>query len=175
VGDEATEAPAMAGDQSVHGVDEHRCVKRPQQASERTGKPELGEERHASSGVAGHERAVAEDEPPTFTPRFLGYGSEKAVGLRIAERKEGHLLVSVERGDDPRRPAAELSAAGVEQYGTWVSAMGLHGVLTFRATRETLFTPYFSVAFRARSETNRYPVFSRTVSISKPAASTAAR
>jgi hypothetical protein len=146
----------MAGYQPVQGVDEHRCVKRSQHASERTRKPDLGEERHTSSGVAGHQRAVAENEPPTLAAGFLGYRSEEAVGLRIAEWKESHLPVSVERGDDPRRPATEPSAAGIEQYGTWVnSALQLHRILTFRPTRETLFTPYFSVAFRARSEINR--------------------
>ena len=36
-----------------------------------------------------------------------------------------------------------------------------------------LVTPYFCVALSARSETKRYSVFSRQVSISKPAASIA--
>jgi len=40
---------------------------------------------------------------------------------------------------------------------------------------ETLVTPYFWVALSARSETKRYSVFSRQVSISNPAPSIAAR
>ena len=44
-----------------------------------------------------------------------------------------------------------------------------------RASSETLVTPYFWVALSARSETKRYSVLLRQVSISKPAASIAAR
>jgi hypothetical protein len=36
------------------------------------GKPDLGEERHASAGVASDWPPVTEDEPPAFVPRFFG-------------------------------------------------------------------------------------------------------
>jgi hypothetical protein len=39
-------------------------------------------------------------------------------GLIIGERKQGQLVMSVELGDDPRRPTAKLSAAGIEENGT---------------------------------------------------------
>lgn len=85
-----------------------------QQAPERPGEPNLREQRHASSRVAGDRSAVAEHKPPTFAPRFFGHGGKKALGFRIAERKERQLLAPVERGDDTRRPPAEASAAGEE-------------------------------------------------------------
>jgi hypothetical protein len=111
VGDEASETPPIAGYELVETVDEYRRVKRSQHAPEWTSEPELREHRHTPSRVAGHRSAVAEHKPPTLTPRFLGHGGKEAVGFRIVERKESQLLLSVERGDDTRRPAAEPSAA----------------------------------------------------------------
>jgi hypothetical protein len=121
VGDEASETCPIAGDELVETIDDDRSVKRSQQASEGSSEPDLGEERHTSSRVAGHRNAVAEHKPPTLTARFLGHGGKEAVGFGIVERKEGQLLASVERGDDTRRPAAEPSAARVEQDGSWLT------------------------------------------------------
>ncbi len=60
----------------------------------------------------------ASDEPPTFATSFLGDQREQAAGLLIRERKQREVLAPVKRGDDPRRPTAESSAAGVEQNRT---------------------------------------------------------
>ena len=121
VGDEASETCPIAGDELVESIDDDRSVKRSQHAPEGSCEPDLGEERHTSSRVAGHRNAVAEHKPPTLTARFLGHGGKEAVGFGIVERKEGQLLASVERGDDTRRPALEPSAARVEQDGSWLT------------------------------------------------------
>lgn len=105
----------MARDELVQGVDDRGCSERSQQAPEGAGKPQLFEERHAASAVARYRCAVAKDEPPAFAPRLLRDGCEEIVGGRILERQQTELFAAIERGDDTRRPAAELSAAGIEQ------------------------------------------------------------
>jgi hypothetical protein len=78
------------------------------------GEAEFGKKRDASSTVARYGSAVAKDEPPAFGPLFLWNGCEQEVGLPIGEREQGQLLSPVESGDEPRRPAAELSTPGIE-------------------------------------------------------------
>jgi hypothetical protein len=87
VGDEASETRPIAGYELVESVDEHRRVKRSEHAPEWTGEPDLREERHTSSRVAGHRSAIAEHEPPALAPRVLGHGGKQAVGFGIVERK----------------------------------------------------------------------------------------
>jgi hypothetical protein len=139
VGDEASETCPIAGYELVESVDERGRVKRSQHAPEWSGEPDFGEERHTSSRVSGHRNAVAEDKPPTLTARLLRHGGKEAVGFGIVERKEGELRASVERSDDTRRPAAEPSAARVEEYGSWLIRAGgaVHPVTpsVLRATR----------------------------------------
>jgi hypothetical protein len=74
VGNEPTEAYAMAGYELVEGVHERRRSNGEQHAAQRTGQPDLGEERHAPSAVAWKQCAVAEDEPPTLAALVLGHG-----------------------------------------------------------------------------------------------------
>jgi hypothetical protein len=88
-----------------------------QRPADRSGQAQLGEERRAPAAVTGNRRAVAEDEPPALAPRLPGDGGEQTVGLRIVEREQGELFVTIEPGDEPRRPAAEPSAARVEHDG----------------------------------------------------------
>jgi hypothetical protein len=90
-------------------------VQRSDYASQRPGQPHLGEQRYAAASVAGDWRPVAQNEPPALVPRLLGYAREQATGLSIGERKQRQLLAPVEPGDDPRRPPAELSGAGIEE------------------------------------------------------------
>jgi hypothetical protein len=104
----------VTGQDLVERIDERRGIECSEHASHRPGKPDFGEERDATSGVAGNRRSVAEDEPPAVVPRLLGHGSEQAAGLSIGERQQSKLFTSVEPGDDTRRPAAELSGAGIE-------------------------------------------------------------
>jgi hypothetical protein len=86
-----------------------------QDPRERAGQTDLGEERHAPSCIPWNRSAVAENDPPTVVPGLFGYRREQAVGFCLLEREERQLFVPVEPGDDPRRPAAELSAPGIEQ------------------------------------------------------------
>ena len=92
-----------------------RQSKHPQDAAERSGELDLSKEHDASARVARDWRAIAEYEPPTFAAPFLWHRGEQAPRLLIREPKQCEFLALVERGDDPRRPAAEPSAAGIEQ------------------------------------------------------------
>jgi hypothetical protein len=56
-----------------------------------------------------------EGRATSIHPVLLGHGPEEAVGLLVRERDQRQLLVPVKLGDDPRRPRAEPSAAGVEK------------------------------------------------------------
>jgi hypothetical protein len=102
-------------DDLVDRIDERRRVERPERSSKRPGQADLREERHASSGVAGDEGAVAGDEPPALVLRRLGYVCEQAPSLFIGQWKQRECFVPVEPGDDTRRPPAELSRPGIEQ------------------------------------------------------------
>lgn len=105
----------MARDEPVGGVNERRQPESPKQAAERASQPDLGDEGHACPAVARNQCAVAEDEPPALVALVLRHGREQTAGLLIGKREQGHLIASVEPGDDPRRPAAEPSATGIEQ------------------------------------------------------------
>jgi len=86
-------------------------MERSERTSHGPGQPNLGEERDASSGVAGNRRSVPEDEPPAVVPRSFGHACEQAGGLVVAKRQESELFVPVEPCDDTRRPPAELSGS----------------------------------------------------------------
>jgi hypothetical protein len=105
----------MAGNEFVQRIEERRRPQRPEEARERTREPELGEQRHTPAAVAGNRRAVPAHQPPTLAAGFLGNGREQLLRVGIRQREEGQLLVSVKPGDNPRRPATELSAAGIEE------------------------------------------------------------
>jgi hypothetical protein len=105
----------VTGYEPIERVEERRGVQRPEHVSRGLGQPDLREERDAATGVAGNRCPVAEHEPPAFVPRLFGHTCEQAAGLFIGERQKRQLFVSVEPGDDTRRPPAELSGAGIEQ------------------------------------------------------------
>jgi len=86
-------------------------MERSERTSHWQGQPDLGEERNASSGVAGNRRSVPEDEPPAVVPRSFGHGCEQAACLVVAKRQESQLFVPVEPRDGTRRPPAELSGS----------------------------------------------------------------
>jgi hypothetical protein len=90
-----------------------------EQSPERAGQTQLEEERHASAAVTRSQRPVAPNEPPALGACLSGNGSEQTVGLGIREGEQREVLIPVEPRDDPRRPAAELSAAGVEENRAW--------------------------------------------------------
>jgi hypothetical protein len=105
----------VTGYDLVERVDKRRGVQRSEDALQRAGQSDLGEHRNAAAGIARNRRSVAQDEPPALASRFLGYACEQVPGLVIGEGQQPQLLVSVERGDDTRRPPAELSGTRVEQ------------------------------------------------------------
>jgi hypothetical protein len=84
---EAAKPTSMARDELVGRVDEPRQSEGTKNAAERAGQPDLGEERHAPSAVAGNQCAVAKDEPPTLAALVLGHGREQRAGLLIGERE----------------------------------------------------------------------------------------
>jgi hypothetical protein len=99
----------------VEGVDDRGGVERSKHPPEGPGQPDFREQQDAASRVARNRSPVAEDEPPAFVARVLGYACEQAAGLFVGERQQSKLFAPVEPGDDTRRPAAELSGAGVEE------------------------------------------------------------
>jgi hypothetical protein len=108
----------VARNELVEPVDEHRRADRSQHTSEWPRQPHLGKERHAAALVARNERPVAKDEPPAVTAFVFRHGGEESPGFVIGEREQTELTVPVDPGDDTRRPPAELSGAGVEEYRT---------------------------------------------------------
>jgi hypothetical protein len=105
----------MASYEPVQRVREWRRSDGSQHPAERAGQPDLDEERHAPSAVAGNQCAVTEDEPPALAALVFGHGRKQKARVVIGEREQGQLIASVEPGDEPRRPAAKPSATGIEQ------------------------------------------------------------
>jgi hypothetical protein len=105
----------MASRELVERVKQLGRAERSQCAAQPPSQAEFGQECDATSSVACERRAVAEDEPPTLSARLLGHGSEEAAGVVVVEREQSQLLVAVKVDDEPRRPAAELSATGVQK------------------------------------------------------------
>ena len=100
----------MARHELVQRVNHDRRAKGSQRQSKRAGQADFEEERDAAPTVAGDQRAVAANEPPTFATPCVGHGFEKAVRLCVGQREVSELFVAIELGDDTRRPTAELSA-----------------------------------------------------------------
>jgi hypothetical protein len=115
LGDEPAKTLAILSHEPVKHVDERRQSERAKDASEGSGELDLGKEHEGPTSVARDWGTIAEYEPPAFAAPFLRHRSEQAPGLLIGERKQCQFFASVERGDDPRRPTAEPSAAGIEQ------------------------------------------------------------
>ncbi len=123
VGDEAAETSAVARDDTVERVDGRRKAEAVERHAQVVGDVQLAQERDAAAAVAAEQRPVAEDEPPALAALLRPDSEEQRRGLGVRERQQRELVAPVERGGDPRRPAAEPSAAVVEQNRT----PGLHG------------------------------------------------
>jgi hypothetical protein len=117
VGHEAAEPPTVSRHEPVECVDSVREPNALERRTQTTRQAQLAEERRTGSSVAAQRRPVAEDEPPALRALVLGNRRKEPVGLAVPEREQREPLASVERGDDPRRPAAEASAAVVEEHG----------------------------------------------------------
>jgi hypothetical protein len=105
----------MARHKPVQRVHQHRRSHGSQDPAERAGQPDLGQESNAPAAVAGKQAPVEKDEPPAFATRLLGHGREQALRFLVGQREQRQLFAPVDRGDDPRRPPAELSASRIEQ------------------------------------------------------------
>lgn len=115
LGHERTQTLAGPGQHTIERVNDWRQPKQTEDQPKRAGKLNLGKEYNARSLVPRHWRPIAEYEPPTFAASLLGHRAKQAPRFLVREREQCEFLASIERGDDPRRPAAEPSAAGVEQ------------------------------------------------------------
>lgn len=100
----------------VQRVEQRRRSGGLQNSTERTSHPDRDEKRHAPAGVPGKQAPVPEDKPPTLVTRLLGDGREQTAGFLVGQREQRQFFMPINRGDDPRRPAAELSGPRVEQY-----------------------------------------------------------
>jgi hypothetical protein len=117
-GDDLPEAAAMPRELEVGPVEERREPKRPKQGRERPRQREHGEHRDSATVDAGDGRPVTKDKPPALTPLVLRHRGEEHSCLRVAERKQRETLGPIDRGDDTRRPATELSGPRIEKYGS---------------------------------------------------------
>ena len=106
----------ILGQELVTRVDQRRQSEGVQGPAERVGDWEFAKEHDAATAVAGDWGAVPEDEPPAFAVLLLRHRGEQLLGVRVGEPNQCQRLAPVERGDDPRRPTAESSAARVQQY-----------------------------------------------------------
>jgi hypothetical protein len=109
----------MTRHKPVQRVHQHRRSYGSQDPAEGAGQPDLGQESQAPAAVAGKQAPVEKDEPPAFATRLLGHGREQALRFLVGQREQRQLFTPVDRGDDPRRPPAELSASRIEQ--NWAS------------------------------------------------------
>jgi hypothetical protein len=112
---ETAESAAVAGNDHVEPVDEHRASDRTQCVSHESREPDLGEERHAGSRVSGNGRPVAKDEPPAVVALVFRDGGQESHCFVVGEWEQTQLFGPVDLGDDTRRPPAELSGTGVEK------------------------------------------------------------
>lgn len=116
VGHQPAQALSPGGQAPVGGVDHGRQPERIEQPAERAGERQLREQPHPAALVAGDGGAVLEDQPPALAALLLVDALEEPLGFVVGEPNQGQRPSSVQRGDDPRRPAAEPSATGVEQH-----------------------------------------------------------
>lgn len=115
LGDDLAEATALARKNVVRPVDERRQAQDAEHDRERRREREHCEHRDSAALVAGDRRPVTKHEPPAFAALVFGNRAEELLRFGVAERKQCQPLRAVERGDDTRRPAAELSGSRVEQ------------------------------------------------------------
>ena len=99
----------------VERVDDGRQPKRSQPAPAPAREPHRGQEHHAPALVSRDEGPIAKHQPPAFASSGFRHLGQQFTGPLVGEWQQGHFSVSVDGGDDPRRPTTEPSAAGIEQ------------------------------------------------------------
>ena len=105
----------MAGDKAVHAV-EHAVGDDSQKQAERLRESQREQELASAHAVADR-RAACAYEVPARVALALGDICQQRRRLLVPQRQEVELLVPVELGDDPRRPAAQSSVGVVEKDG----------------------------------------------------------
>jgi hypothetical protein len=124
------------------------------------------------AGPVADEPPVGEHEAPAGEPLPLGKRRDQVRGSLVAEAEIRQLVVAIERGDDPRRPAAEASVVGVEEDRTKrgarharYAAVGLPAGVK-RPTSSSVLEPVFSTmcSWRGRSRNAEPPSSSSTPS-----------
>jgi hypothetical protein len=129
----------ILGQELVTRVDERRQFEGAQGPAEWPGELEFRKEHHSTTTIAGDCGAVPQDEPPTFAVLFLRHRGEQLLSVLVGEPNQRQRLAAVERGDDPRRPTAEPSAAGVQQYRAPERSVGrlarVHGLHLHRCVK----------------------------------------
>jgi hypothetical protein len=113
--DEPAKALPVPSHDLVYSVDEPIESEPTKSAPDRSSERDLDKQRNGATPITSDWCAIPADEPPTLLPSFFWHRGEQAPRLLIGERKKCERLPAVERGDDPRRPTAEPSAAGIEQ------------------------------------------------------------
>lgn len=78
--------------------------------------PDLRQEYSAATALARNGHPITADDPPRFGASVLPYHGQQTAGFLVCKGKQGKLLAPVERGDDPRRPAAESTSTRIKQY-----------------------------------------------------------
>jgi hypothetical protein len=111
--DEASEASAVAGDDAVRAIEQPRRDVL-ENARERSRDPHRAKELDHATAVPD-EPSVDERQAPARVPLRLRKHGEQVARVHLAEAEVRQLLVAVEPGDDPRRPAAEASLLVVQE------------------------------------------------------------
>jgi hypothetical protein len=125
VGDESTEAAAVAGGELVEFIDEPRRSDHAKEPSQRPAKSQLREENDTATRVARHECSVRQDEPPTVVPPLFRHVGEQSSSGVVGEREQGQLIPTIEPRDDTRREPAEPSGSRVEKNRAWKAELML--------------------------------------------------
>lgn len=67
-------------------------------------------------------------QPPAFAPPVRRHQGEQVPGLLISQPEQCQFFLTVELRDDPRRPTAKPSPAGIEENGAGVAPLLLAGL-----------------------------------------------
>ncbi len=118
VWDKPAKTLAIPSDEPVEPVNEPRESERAQAAAKGSCELDLGEHQDTRPSISSNWRAITQHEPPTFLASVVRHRDQQKAGLHIGERQECEGLAPIERGDDPRRPAAKPSATSVEKNRT---------------------------------------------------------
>jgi hypothetical protein len=108
----------VPGEELVDCIDQAGKAEHAKESSKRARDANPLEDDDTATSVSGNESAIRKHQPPTLSSSLFRNRGEKALCLFVCQWKQCERGFAIEPGDDPRRPAAEPSRAGVEQDGT---------------------------------------------------------